>query len=143
MIFFLLLGFSLFFTPSVLGEINSDISFLYALSGKKEPSEKSSVFFFPKFEDSELRMFAYLVIGSYQNFISSQQYNVCMFEPSCSHYGQEAVNSFGFVRGTIVTADRLIRCNPYAATYGYPMNPLSGKLIDPIDVFPLESRTAP
>jgi uncharacterized protein len=133
-----------FFQTDVFGSDASDIAFLCSLPNiSQKNEEKEHVFFFPKYEESELRMLAYLIIGCYQNFISSQQYNICAFEPSCSHYGQRAVNKYGFIRGLIVTADRLERCNPYAVTYGYSMDPVTNKLIDPVVDFSSEKRTVP
>ncbi len=41
----------------------------------------------------------------------------CQFYPSCSNYGAHAVHEHGLVFGSIVTADRIIRCNPFAWHY--------------------------
>ena len=41
----------------------------------------------------------------------------CQFEPSCSNYFIQAVDSAGIVKGTIIGADRIIRCNPGARHY--------------------------
>jgi len=38
----------------------------------------------------------------------------CRFEPSCSHYGREAVERFGLVRGSWMAARRVWRCRPGA-----------------------------
>jgi putative membrane protein insertion efficiency factor len=38
--------------------------------------------------------------------------NTCRFYPSCSHYGYEAVEKYGAVRGTWMAAKRVLRCNP-------------------------------
>ena len=37
----------------------------------------------------------------------------CRFEPSCSHYAIEALRTHGAARGTVVTARRILRCNPW------------------------------
>jgi putative component of membrane protein insertase Oxa1/YidC/SpoIIIJ protein YidD len=34
----------------------------------------------------------------------------CRFDPSCSHYSEEAVRRFGIARGLLLTAQRLARC---------------------------------
>lgn len=37
----------------------------------------------------------------------------CRFYPSCSAYGLEAVTRYGALRGTGLTARRLLRCHPF------------------------------
>jgi putative membrane protein insertion efficiency factor len=39
--------------------------------------------------------------------------NTCRFYPSCSHYGYQAVYKYGAIKGTIMAAWRIIRCNPF------------------------------
>ena len=39
---------------------------------------------------------------------------VCKYHPSCSQYSSLAYREFGFVRGTLKTAWRLLRCNPWS-----------------------------
>ncbi|UCG50383.1 MAG: membrane protein insertion efficiency factor YidD [Candidatus Latescibacterota bacterium] len=56
---------------------------------------------------------AFLLSGGiqlYQILLSSQDLPGCNFEPSCSHFGREAVSRFGF-QGVLMTSDRLLRCN--------------------------------
>lgn len=43
-------------------------------------------------------------------FIGAQ----CRFEPSCSHYAVEALRSHGTARGTVLSARRILRCNPWS-----------------------------
>jgi uncharacterized protein len=38
----------------------------------------------------------------------------CKYHPSCSAYALEACREFGFVRGTVLAAWRLLRCNPWS-----------------------------
>jgi putative membrane protein insertion efficiency factor len=38
----------------------------------------------------------------------------CKYHPSCSAYALEAYREFGFVRGTVLAAWRLLRCNPWS-----------------------------
>jgi hypothetical protein len=40
--------------------------------------------------------------------------NVCRFEPTCSHYAEEAVERWGLWRGLLLAAWRLLRCHPFA-----------------------------
>lgn len=39
--------------------------------------------------------------------------NTCRFYPSCSRYGFEAVQKYGVVRGSLMAAWRVLRCNPF------------------------------
>lgn len=39
---------------------------------------------------------------------------VCRFEePTCSHYGEEAIRRHGIVRGSLLAAKRVARCGPW------------------------------
>ena len=39
---------------------------------------------------------------------------VCRYEPTCSHYAEQAVRRYGVVRGLGMAAWRLLRCNPWS-----------------------------
>jgi putative membrane protein insertion efficiency factor len=66
-------------------------------------------------------------IRFYQHYISNLRYGHCRFEPSCSQYAIEAVNEFGFFKGSALAADRLVRCG--GRSRDYAKSP-SGKLLD-------------
>lgn len=57
-------------------------------------------------------------IRTYQRGVSPGMPPVCRFDPSCSHYGYEAIDKHGLVRGGWLTVRRLARCHPFHAT-GY------------------------
>ena len=38
---------------------------------------------------------------------------VCRFQPSCSQYTIEAIQTHGFMRGSLLGAWRILRCNPW------------------------------
>lgn len=57
-----------------------------------------------------------ILLGSiqfYKNFISPVLPRACRFLPTCSSYGLEAIQTYGAVKGTILTAWRIFRCSPF------------------------------
>ena len=50
----------------------------------------------------------------------------CRFEPTCSQYGLDAYRRFGAVRGTLLTARRILRCHPFSAG-GYDPVPITNE----------------
>jgi putative membrane protein insertion efficiency factor len=52
-------------------------------------------------------------IGFYKNIISPLLPPACRFLPTCSQYGVEAIERFGPMKGTILTAWRILRCSPF------------------------------
>jgi putative membrane protein insertion efficiency factor len=55
-----------------------------------------------------------LLIKLYQWTISPLLGPVCRYYPSCSHYGYRAIDLHGAVKGTALTAWRILRCNPWS-----------------------------
>jgi len=49
----------------------------------------------------------------YQRAISPVLPQRCRFHPSCSHYAVGAIRRYGILRGLVLTAWRLLRCNPW------------------------------
>jgi putative membrane protein insertion efficiency factor len=49
----------------------------------------------------------------------------CRFEPSCSHYAITALRTHGAVRGSLLAAWRVLRCNPWTAGGYDPVPPPS------------------
>jgi putative membrane protein insertion efficiency factor len=39
---------------------------------------------------------------------------VCKYEPTCSHYAEQAVRMHGPLRGLAMATWRLLRCNPWS-----------------------------
>jgi putative membrane protein insertion efficiency factor len=50
----------------------------------------------------------------YQRAISPALPRRCRYHPTCSHYAVAAVRRFGILRGLVLTAWRLLRCNPWS-----------------------------
>lgn len=53
-------------------------------------------------------------IRVYQRWISPGLPRRCKYEPTCSAYAAEAIRELGPIRGLIVAAWRLLRCNPFS-----------------------------
>ena len=53
-------------------------------------------------------------IRVWRKLISPLYGQVCSFYPSCSAYGLEAVTVHGLVKGSALTAWRILRCNPFS-----------------------------
>lgn len=53
------------------------------------------------------------LIGLYQRQISPARPPACRFQPTCSHYGHEAIERHGVLKGSSLILWRLIRCNPF------------------------------
>ncbi len=54
------------------------------------------------------------LIKLYQLTISPMRGPVCRFYPSCSHFGYESVRIHGAIKGSLLTAWRVLRCHPWA-----------------------------
>ncbi len=39
--------------------------------------------------------------------------DTCRFYPTCSHYGYQAIYKYGAVKGGLMAAWRVVRCNPF------------------------------
>ena len=52
------------------------------------------------------------LIRFYQRNISPLSPPRCRFYPTCSQYGYEAIDRYGAVKGTAMTAWRIVRCSP-------------------------------
>ena len=60
-----------------------------------------------------MKRLAMLLIKFYRQFISPLKPPCCRFYPTCSEYALEAFEKRGFFVGLILTAWRVLRCNPF------------------------------
>jgi len=60
-----------------------------------------------------MKWLALRFIRLYQNTISLAMPPSCRFVPSCSHYGYEAIEKYGFLKGSLMAGWRILRCNPF------------------------------
>jgi uncharacterized protein len=61
-----------------------------------------------------LRRIATAPVRLYQRLISPGLPARCKYYPSCSEYAVHAVRRYGILRGVVLAAWRLLRCNPWS-----------------------------
>ena len=61
-----------------------------------------------------LKKISLKLILFYKSSLSPYLGGNCKYEPSCSSYGFEAINKYGFLKGFYMTFFRLIKCNPFS-----------------------------
>ncbi len=57
-------------------------------------------------------------IRLYRVTISPLLLGSCRYQPSCSHYGEEAIRRHGALKGSWLAVRRLSRCHPFGGN-GY------------------------
>ncbi len=77
---------------------------------------------------STVKYIALFLIRLYQRTLSVVLPSSCRFTPSCSHYGYEAIQRFGFFRGGWMTVKRIGRCHPFY--HGNLYDPVPERLAD-------------
>jgi uncharacterized protein len=60
------------------------------------------------------RAVAVAPITVYRSVISPAIPRRCKYEPTCSRYAVEAIREYGILRGLVLAAWRLLRCNPWS-----------------------------
>ena len=70
-----------------------------------------------------MRSVALFFIRIYQWCISPVLPPCCRFEPTCSAYAAEAIRKKGLVRGGLMAAWRVLRCNPFCRGGYDPVEP--------------------
>lgn len=54
------------------------------------------------------------LIGVYQRHVSPLKPPTCRFHPSCSEYAKLALLKHGLLKGGLLAAWRILRCNPFS-----------------------------
>ncbi|MCB8935731.1 MAG: membrane protein insertion efficiency factor YidD [Candidatus Promineofilum sp.] len=62
---------------------------------------------------SIVKQVALLLIKLYQKTISRVLPPSCRFTPSCSVYGYQAIEKYGFIKGGWMAVKRISRCHPF------------------------------
>lgn len=60
-----------------------------------------------------VKRFLILLLKGYKKFISPLLGDNCRFYPTCSVYAMQAIEIHGPVKGCILAAWRVLRCNPF------------------------------
>jgi uncharacterized protein len=63
---------------------------------------------------SGLRRLATAPVRFYRRWVSPGLPARCKYEPTCSHYAVQAVERYGILRGLVLAAWRVLRCNPWS-----------------------------
>ena len=53
-------------------------------------------------------------IRFYRRFVSPALPRRCKYHPTCSEYAVEAVRTYGVLKGLVLAAWRVLRCNPWS-----------------------------
>ena len=61
-----------------------------------------------------VRAIAVAPIKAYQWLVSPLLGSRCKYYPSCSDYAVQAIRRFGILRGLVLAAWRVLRCNPWS-----------------------------
>ena len=67
-----------------------------------------------------------LCVRGYQVTLGPMLGGACRFEPSCSNYMLEALETHGALKGTVLGVWRILRCHPFGK-YGYDPVPAKGR----------------
>ena len=67
-----------------------------------------------------------LLIKGYQFLISPLLPSTCRYDPTCSHYAIEALQTHGFLKGTYLAIKRIGSCHPWGGS-GYDPVPEKDK----------------
>ena len=54
------------------------------------------------------------LIKIYRKYLSPMKSTKCPYIPTCSQYGLEAIEKYGALKGSVLAAWRILRCNPFS-----------------------------
>ena len=65
--------------------------------------------------DEKLKRLLLFLIRFYRKYLSplKTRYH-CIYVPTCSEYALEAIEKYGALKGGLLAAWRILRCNPFA-----------------------------
>lgn len=99
-----------------------------------EPAPKNNYSVFSKGSKNEIESTFSAMFVFYKNFISSQDIDACVFQPSCSVYAIECIHhEKSKFSAFLKISDRLMRCHPLATPGAYKIDEETGKFFDPLE----------
>ena len=93
------------------------------------------LFMQPIKETNPLKIVINAGITIHQKVVAPAQGDVCNFTPSCSRFSKKAISKYGVIWGSLMAADRLMRCNPWAVDHLNTYYPgiRDGRIYDPVE----------
>jgi uncharacterized protein len=80
----------------------------------QELEQESNLRDLPRRIENLPRLLSLALIRLYQATLSKTlPADTCRFYPSCSHYGYQAIYKYGLIKGGLMAAWRILRCNPF------------------------------
>lgn len=78
----------------------------------------------------------------YQQYISPQMPAECLYHTSCSAFSLSLIHEYGIIKGTVATADRLMRCNRVAVFDIHPLqiHEKSGRALEETNIYRRKSK---
>ncbi len=61
-----------------------------------------------------MKKFLIWLIQVYRKYISPMKTTKCPYTPTCSEYGMQAIEKHGALKGSMLAAWRVMRCNPFS-----------------------------
>ena len=101
--------------------VKSDIELIHTQLSKSDPDPFIRPYIY-QHETSFIKKYnpISLLLGSslyvYQNVFSKHISADCLFTPGCSEFSKQAIKEYGLLKGTLLSIERVNRCNRIAAT---------------------------
>lgn len=108
-------------------ELDSHLNSLFSL---KDGTQNYSVYL--ENSASEINVLLSFSFLFYKKYVSSQDIDACVFEPSCSVYTIETIQKNGIAKGFLDGLDRLLRCHSFVNEHEYSYNIYTKRYYDPL-----------
>jgi putative membrane protein insertion efficiency factor len=138
-LFYTLFASSCIFCPAQQISVQSDIELIntHLFQSHPDPFKRAYIYrnetsFVKKFNPFGLLLGGSLYV--YQNVFSKHLSADCLFTPGCSEFSKQAIKEYGLLKGTLLSIDRVNRCNRIAAQdlKHYSVDPKTKRYPDPV-----------
>lgn len=58
------------------------------------------------------------MLHAFSSVVSGNPHSGCKFVPTCSEYSEQALEKYGFLRGTLKSLKRILKCHPLSKSGG-------------------------